>query len=46
MEAFWIQDLTRFKLMFHFFTPLKRQKTGGFLTFSGGIEMENWPETG
>ena len=24
--------------MFHIFTPCKRQKTKGFLTFSGGIE--------
>ena len=28
--------------MFHFNTPWTCQKTQGFLTFSGGIEMENW----
>ena len=28
--------------MFHFYSPWKRQKTKGFLTFSGGIEMEHW----
>ena len=26
--------------MLHFFTPWKRQKTSGFLTFSGSIEIE------
>ena len=29
-----------FSLMFHFYTPRKLQKTKGFLTSSGGIEME------
>ena len=33
--------LTHFKPMFHFYTPWK-QKTGGFLMFSGGIEVEHW----
>ena len=28
--------------MFHFYNPWKRQKTYGFLKFSGGIEMEHW----
>ena len=28
--------------MFHFYTPWKRQKTSGILTFSGGIELEHW----
>ena len=28
--------------MFHFYIPWKRQKTKGFLTFSGGIEMKHW----
>ena len=28
--------------MLHFCNPWKRQKTKGFLTFSGGIEMEHW----
>ena len=31
--------LTHFSLMSHFYTPWKRQKTIGFLLFSGGIEM-------
>ena len=31
--------LTQFTPMFPFCTPWKRQKTRGFLTFSGGIEM-------
>ena len=30
--------------MFHFYTPGKRQKTFGLLTFSRGIEMEHWAE--
>ena len=30
---------TRFKPVFCFHSPWKRQKTRGFLTFSGGIEM-------
>ena len=28
--------------MFYFYIPWKRQKTIGFLMFSGGIEMEHW----
>ena len=32
--------------MLLFYTPWKHQKTFGFLVFSGGIEMENWPEMG
>ena len=35
-------SLTHFNPVFHFSTPWKRQKTFGFLTFSGGIEMEHW----
>ena len=31
--------LTHFSLVSHFYTPRKGQKTKGFLTFSGGIEM-------
>ena len=27
-----------------FYTPWKRQKISGFLTFSGGTEIENWLE--
>ena len=34
--------LTHFDPMLHFYTPWKRQKTIGFLTFSGGIEMWHW----
>ena len=34
---FW----TYFSPMFHFYTPWKRQKTFGFLTFSGSIEMSH-----
>ena len=30
------------KLIFHPFLPWKRQRTRGFLTLSGGIEMQNW----
>ena len=36
--------LSYFKPMFHFYTPWKRQKISGFLTFSGGTEIENWLE--
>ena len=32
--------------MLHFYTARKRQKISGFLTFSRGIEMENWVEMG
>ena len=31
--------LTHFSQVSHFYTPWKRQKTKGFLKFSGGIEM-------
>ena len=34
--------LTHFSPVSHFYTPWKRQKTKGFLTFSGGIEMWHW----
>ena len=30
--------------MFPFYTPWNRQKTSGFLTFSGSMEREHWPE--
>ena len=36
--------LTHFKPMYPFYTPKKRQKTFGFLTSSGGIEREHWPQ--
>ena len=39
--AIW-QRLTQFSPVSHFYTPWKRQKTKGFLTFSGGIEMWHW----
>ena len=39
-------SLIHFNLMFHFYTPRKRQKTLGFLAFSGGIEMEHWATMG
>ena len=34
--------LTYFKPMLNFNTPWKRQKTVGFLTFSGIIEVGHW----
>ena len=44
---FTITDrLTHFSPMSHFYTPWKRQKTIGFLTFSGGIEMGHWTKMG
>ena len=36
--------LTRFQPAFHFYTPSKYQKTGGFLIFTGGIEVEHFVE--
>ena len=35
--------VTHFKPMLYFFTPEYIRKP---LAFSGGIEMENWPEMG
>ena len=32
--------------MLHFYTPQKRQKTFGFLTFLEGIELEHQAKTG
>ena len=32
--------------MSHFYIPRKRQKTFGFLTFSGSIEMWHWTKMG
>ena len=32
--------------MSHFYTPRKRRKTIGFLTFSGRIEMRHWTKMG
>ena len=39
-------NLTYFNPMFHFYTSWKRLTTSGFLTLSGCIEMEHWPEIG
>ena len=39
-------NLTHFRPMFYFYTPWNRQKTKGFLTYSGGIEMEHWSKNG
>ena len=38
--------LIYFSPMSHFYTPWKRQKTYGFLTFLGGIEMWHWTKMG
>ena len=38
--------LTHFSLVSHFYTPWEHQKTKGFLTFSGGIEMWHWTKMG
>ena len=38
--------LTHFSPVSYFYTPWKRQKTKGFLTFSWGIEMWHWTKTG
>ena len=38
--------LTHFSPVFQFYTRWKSQKTKGFLTFSGGIEMEHWAKMG
>ena len=43
--SYFGQILTHFRPMFHFYTPWKHQKTGGFLMFSGDIEMEHWLKT-
>ena len=34
--------LTQFSPVSHFYTSWKHQKTKGFLTFSGGVEMDYW----
>ena len=38
--------LTHFSPVSHFYTPWKREKTKGFLTFSEGIEMWRWTKMG
>ena len=40
------KNLTKFRPMSPFYTPLKHQKTFGFLVFSGGIKLEHWSEMG
>ena len=35
-----------FRPVFQFYTALRFQKIFGFPVFSGGTEMEDWPETG
>ena len=39
-------SLTHFSSVSHFYTPWKRLKTIGFLTFSRGIEMWHWTKMG
>ena len=36
------QIFNPFNPVFHFYNARKRQKTFGFLTFSGGMEIEHW----
>ena len=43
---FFILSLTYFTSMFYRYTPWKRQKTFGSLTFSGDIEMKSRREIG
>ena len=40
--VFGYKPLTHFSPMSHFYTSWKRQKTIGFLRFSGGLEMWHW----
>ena len=42
----FINPLARFSPVSHLYTPWKRQKTFGFLTFSEGIEMWHWTKMG
>ena len=44
--TFKLFHLTHFRPMSPFYTPWKRQKTRGFLKFSGSIEREHWSEMG
>ena len=47
MQTYEVQIyLTHFRPVSHFYTPRKRQKIKGFLTFSGGIEMLHWTKMG
>ena len=36
----YLNTFTHFSPVLHFYNPWKRQKTFGFLTFSGGIECD------
>ena len=38
----WSSFLTHFSPVSHFYVPWKHQKTYGFLTSSGGMEMWHW----
>ena len=40
-KSFKWKMLIQFTLMFYFYTPIKLQKTRGFLVFSVGIEMDH-----
>ena len=42
LDTLNLMSLTHFSPMFHSYTPWKRQKNFGFLTISGGQEMEHW----
>ena len=42
LEKLLMSISTHFRSVFHYYTLWERQKTSGFLTFSGGIEMEHW----
>ena len=39
-------EITLFMPVFYFYTPWKCQKTKGFLTFSGGLEIGHWRKKG
>ena len=45
-SAKFMNRLTHFSPMSHFYTSWKPLKTYGFLTFSGGIEMWHWTKMG
>ena len=44
--AIQFSQLTHFQPVFHLYTPSKHQETGGFLMFSGGIEVKHWLKKG
>ena len=45
IEHIIILPLTNFKPILHIYTCWEREKTRGFLKFSGGIKMEHWLKT-